>query len=82
MQRNGWSGVKNGDLLARAAARFDVIITMDQNIEFQQDLTTLPIAVLIVEAISNRIEHLKPLVPVILHALDHTLPKSFTRVRA
>jgi hypothetical protein len=44
--RCGWSGVKNGKLLALAATRFDVFLTMDQNIEFQQNLATLPIAIL------------------------------------
>ena len=65
----GWSGVKNGKLLGLAATRFDVFLTMDQNIEFQQNLTTLPIAILVVEALNNRMEHLQPLVPEILTAL-------------
>jgi len=36
VQQAGWSGVKNGKLLALAATRFDVFLTVDQNIEFQQ----------------------------------------------
>jgi hypothetical protein len=43
---------------------------MDQNLEYQQNLQTLPIAVLVVEAVSNRIEHLSPLVPSILRELS------------
>ena len=42
--QSGWAGIKNGKLLALAATRYDVFITMDQNIEFQQNLATLPIA--------------------------------------
>jgi hypothetical protein len=54
---------------------------MDQNIEFQQNLVTLPIAILIVEAPSNRMEHLEPLVPEILRELNHIPPKSLRRVK-
>ena len=79
--RSGWSGVKNGKLLALAATRFDVFVTMDQNIEFQQNLATLPIAILIVEAQSNRMEHLELLVPEILRELNHIPPKSLRRVK-
>ena len=79
--RSGWSGVKNGKLLALAATKFDVFLTMDQNIEFQQNLSTLPIAILVVEAVSNRMEHLQPLVPEILKALNHVPPKTLRRVK-
>ena len=78
--RSGWAGIKNGKLLALAAARFDIFLTMDQNLEFQQNLLTLPIAVLVIEAVSNRIEHLIPLVPNILRELDHISPRSLRRV--
>lgn len=44
---------------------------MDGNLEFQQNLATLPIAVLVVEAVSNRMENLVPLVPGILRELGH-----------
>ena len=46
----GWAGTKNGRLLMLAAAQFDVFLTTDQNIEFQQNLSALPIAVLVVVA--------------------------------
>lgn len=82
VQRCGWSGVTNGKLLALAAAQFEVFLTMDGNLEFQQNLATLPVAVLVVEAVSNRMEHLRPLVPNILNGLDHLAPKSLKRVGA
>lgn len=82
VQLSGWSGIKNGKLLALAAARFDVFLTMDGNLEFQQNLATLPIAVLVVEAVSNRLGHLLPLVPGILKELNHLPPKSLRRVGA
>ena len=70
VQRRGWAGIKNGRLLALAATEFDVLLTADKGIEYQQNLATLPIAVLIVLAHSNRMEHMTPLVPIILKALD------------
>lgn len=79
--RSGWSGIKNGKLLALAATRFDVFLTMDQNIEFQQNLSALPIAILVVEALSSRMEHLQPLVPEILKGLNHIPPKTLRRVK-
>lgn len=66
VQRSGWTGIKNGKLLGLAAAEFDVYLTMDGNLEFQQNLATLPIAVLVVEAVSNQMDHLVPLLPGIL----------------
>ena len=78
--RSGWAGVKNGKLLALAATEFDVFLTMDQNLEYQQNLATLPIAVIVVEARSNRIEHLAPVVPNILRELNHIQPRSLRRV--
>jgi predicted nuclease of predicted toxin-antitoxin system len=82
VQRSGWSGIKNGQLLGLAAAQFDVLLTMDRNLEFQQNLATLPIAVLVVEAVSNRIEDLKPMVSAILDELNDISPKSLRRIRA
>lgn len=82
VQRSGWSGVKNGELLGLAAAEFDVFLTMDRNLEFQQNLAALPIAVLVVEAVSNRMEHLVAMVPAILNELNHLPPRSLRRVGA
>ena len=81
VQRSGWSGIKNGRLLAMAATRFDVFLTMDGGLEFQQNLKTLPVAVLIMEALSNRIQHLEPLVPEVLKELSHILPRTLRRVQ-
>lgn len=76
----GWAGVKNGRLLALAATRFDVFLTMDQNLEFQQNLAALPVAVLVIDAVSNRIKHLEPLVPALLAAIENVQPKTLRHV--
>ena len=82
VQSSGWAGMKNGELLALAAARFDVFLTMDRNLEFQRNLATLPLAVLVIEAVSNRMEHLLPVVPALLLELERISPRSLRRIRA
>jgi len=68
--QQGWSSLSNGALLRQAAETFDVMLTADQNIEFQQNLSTLPVAVVVLAAESNRLESLEPLVPAVLDALN------------
>jgi hypothetical protein len=76
----GWTSLSNGALLRQAAATFDTLLTADQNIEFQQNLKTLPLAVVVLVANSNRLESLAPLVPEILQALETLQPKVLIRV--
>ncbi len=63
VSEQGWAGKKNGELLQLAADEFDVFITIDQNLITQQNLSNFNIAVVVVVAISNRLEILKPLMP-------------------
>jgi predicted nuclease of predicted toxin-antitoxin system len=58
----GWAGIKNGELLMLASTRFDVFVTVDSNLSFQQNLGELPIAVIVLRAKTNRLEALLPLV--------------------
>jgi predicted nuclease of predicted toxin-antitoxin system len=77
----GWSGVENGELLARAAADgFDVLVTKDAKLEYEQNLTNLPIAVVILRAASNDIDDLRPLIPALLIALKSLPSKAITRI--
>ena len=78
----GWTSLTNGALLRQAAAVFDVILTADQNIEFQQNLSTLPLAVVVLVAESNRLESLEPLVPAVLDALNKLQARTLLRVGA
>lgn len=59
----GWAGVKNGQLLGLAEAEFDVFITVDRNLSFQQNLPQFDIVVIVLQAPSNRLADLKPLAP-------------------
>ena len=78
----GWASLSNGTLLREAATRFDVLLTADQNIEFQQNLATLPLAVVVMVAESNRLESLEPLIFDLLEVLATLTPKTLVRVGA
>ncbi|MCW5635699.1 MAG: hypothetical protein KIT17_20345 [Rubrivivax sp.] len=80
--REGWSGVRNGRLLVLAAASFDAFVTVDKNLPFQQNLDTLPIAVLVLDSHSNELHALLPLMPALERALETLVPRSYVLVRA
>jgi len=69
-----WAGTKNGALLKRASAAIDAFVTMDTNLEHQQNVSVLPFGIVVVGAPSNRIQDLAPLVPEILEALNKVRP--------
>ena len=80
--QQGWTSLSNGALLRQAAETFDVMLTADQNIEFRQHLSTLPVAVVVLAAESNRLESLEPLVPAVLDALNNLKGRTLLRVGA
>ncbi|HXH81374.1 MAG TPA: hypothetical protein VNN07_00430 [Candidatus Tectomicrobia bacterium] len=65
----GWAGLTNGELLRRAQHDFDAFVTVDRNLPFQQDLSRFSIAVLVLQAPSNRLTDLRGLLPQLLRAL-------------
>ena len=62
VQGLGWSGLKNGELIRRAAGRIDAFVTMDSNLQFQQRMEGLSFGVVVVHAHSNRMADLLPIV--------------------
>jgi hypothetical protein len=73
----GWSGVRNGELLARSAkSGFDAFVTLDSGVPFQQNVAAHAIAVVVLRAPSNDIEDLLPLVPRLLAALPSLKPRT------
>ena len=81
VQQHGWAGLTNGELLGRAAENgFDVFLTADQNIEFQQNLAGSPLRVIVLAAASNALEDLLPLVPGVLSAISQIMPGQIRRV--
>ena len=69
--RKGWSGIKNGDLLALAEKESDVFITVDRKLSEQQHLPNFQIAVILLRARSNRLEDIRPLTSAVLEQLPH-----------
>jgi len=65
----GWAGIKNGRLMALAQQQFEVFVTVDRNLSFQQNLPAFNIAVIVLYASSNRLSDLRPLAPAILEML-------------
>lgn len=71
---HGWSGIKNGELLRHAQGVCDVFVTLDRNLEFQQNVKVLPFGIVVVSARSNRIVDLRSLIPAILLAASQVQP--------
>ena len=69
VQEMGYSGKKNGELLALAENNFDVFLTLDKNLQYQQNLTNRSIAVLLVGAKSNDMDDILPHLPACFVAL-------------
>ena len=78
----GWGGISNGELLARAANGFDALVTVDKNLQYQQNLDNLPIAVIVLDAKSNELPYLLPLIPKLEEALATLVPRAFVRIGA
>lgn len=76
----GWSGKKNGELLAMADPLFDVLLTLDKNLPYQQNPESVRIALLIVHARSNRLADLLPLLPECIAALEVIQPRQVIRL--
>lgn len=77
----GLAGLKNGELLTAAeTARFDVFLTVDQGIEYQQKLTGRNIAIIIFRAKSNRLKDLLPHVSACLAHIASIRPGQIVRI--
>jgi hypothetical protein len=69
VREKGWAGISNGKLQALAQTEFDVFVTVDKNLSFQQHLPKFTIAVVLVHAKSNRAEDLRAFIPDLLKAI-------------
>jgi|SRR4051812_27416877 hypothetical protein len=77
----GWSSTNDGPLLVRAAGDgFEAFLTLDNGVRYQQNLKTLPIAVVVLRSPSNDIDDLRPLIPDVLRALAVLQPRSLATV--
>ena len=77
-----WNSIRNGQLLALARDKFDVLITADQSIPYQQNITEADVAVVVLVARTNDINDLKPLVPELLNRLNDLKRGEIVRITA
>jgi predicted nuclease of predicted toxin-antitoxin system len=80
VQEAGWSGKENGELLALAEAEFDVLVTLDTNLRYQQNFAGRRIAIVIIRARSNRLGHLSPHFLACVEALETIKPGDIIHV--
>ena len=75
VQELGWSGIINGELMRLASeAGFEVFITIDKNLQFQQNIRKYQLIVIVLQARLNRLEYLRPLIPGVLRKLPMMKP--------
>lgn len=79
-QEEGWAGLKNGALLRAASGRFDVLLSVDRNIAFQQNLQGLSIGILAMAVPSNRLTDIRPLMPRVRRGLPKVRAGEVLRV--
>jgi hypothetical protein len=77
----GWTTIKNGELLILASQHFDVFVTVDRNLSFQQNLGSFSIAVIVLHARTNRLADLKTLVPNLLAVIE-SAPRGAAKIVA
>ncbi len=82
VQEMGWAGIKNGELLRLASSEFDALLTVDQGIEYQQDISALTISLVVLLGGSNDIDDLRPLLPGTLAVLAALQPGQIVNVDA
>ncbi len=80
VQEAGWAGVKNGALLRSADGLFDAMLTVDQGVQYQQNLAGLRISIVVMVAPSNDIDDLRPLLPLVVEALGRIQPGQVIQV--
>ena len=79
----GLTGLENGELLAAAEkAGFELFLTVDQGIEYQQDLTTGKLAIIVFRGKPNRLKDLLPLVPLCLAHMKSLEPGKVVSIEA
>jgi hypothetical protein len=79
----GWSGKRNGRLLKLMDdAEFAVFITVDQHLDYQQNLKNYQVAVVVLIARSTKLDDLLPLMPSVEAALATIQPSDYVEIDA
>ena len=79
--QRGWRETKNGALLALAATEFDVFVTIDTNLALQQNLSALPLSVIVLHGVTTRLRDLRTLLPALRKVLSAIRPGELVHVR-
>jgi hypothetical protein len=74
----GWAGTKNGELLRRVEAEFDVFLTADQQLRYQQNLSGRPLAIIVLP--TNQVRTVVSLLPAIEESLTRAYPGMFHEI--
>ena len=82
VQEENWSSLKNGVLLRQAQEKFDVLVTADKQLEFQQNIAQFDIAVVVAAAQSTRLHHMRLILPMLRSAIAQCRPGIVTVVSA
>ena len=78
----GWSGLKNGELLRKAQESFAVLVTGDKRLQYQQNIASFAIAVVVVSASTTRLVHMRPLKEAIKQAIAQAQPGTVSVITA
>ena len=82
VDRQGWKGKRNGELLVQAAETFDVLVTMDKSIEYQHNIGKYTIGVIIISARSNRLQDIQPVMQEVNQVIRDVQPGQVIHVNA
>ncbi|WP_420454508.1 hypothetical protein [Rubrivirga sp.] len=80
VREHGWDGLKNGALLRAASGEFDVFVTVGRNLQHQQNLSVLDLAVVVIRSVSNAFKDVAPLMPAVNEAVRRAHPGAATVV--
>ena len=62
VRQMGWGGFKNGELLIKAQNEFDLLLTIDKNLKYQQNFVKYDIALIVLDVLKNDLKHILPLI--------------------
>lgn len=77
-----WNGYKNGRLLRAAQKDFDVLVTLDQNLQHQQNLRSVDLGIVVIRSKSSLFDDVAPLIPEVNEAIRAVQPKQLVVVSA
>lgn len=80
VQEAGWSGKQNGELLSLAEGVFDLLVIVDTNLRYQQNLAPRRIAIVVLHSTSNRLEDLRQHFPSCVSALEKIKPGEMLQI--